>query len=204
MHSWRSLDPVAFRTAGPLTSAFLLLGKKDPRSAGQYIHRLPYARNSRPEAPLIVLSEGHGTCSTKHALLRRLAIEQGLDIALVLGIYEMSGQNTPGVGKVLARHGLTVLPEAHCYLRVAGKRIDLTRSWNRSPANQAPAQPISHFLLEEDIDPMQITDYKTSVHKQFLAQWITDQREVAGRSLSEIWSVREECIASLSGLGPRA
>jgi hypothetical protein len=190
----RSLDPVTLRTAGPITSAFLLMGKKDLRAAGQYIHRLPYARNSRREAPLIVLTAGRGTCSTKHALLRRLAIEQNLDIALVLGIYEMSEQNTPGVGKVLARHGMSILPEAHCYLRAAGNRIDLTRS-----LNQPPARPISYFLLEEDIDPIQITDYKATLHKQFLSQWIADQREVAGRSLSEIWSVREECIASLSG-----
>jgi hypothetical protein len=41
-----------------------------------------------------------------------LAIEQNLDIVLVLGIYEMSEQNTPGVGAVLAKYGLTMLPEA--------------------------------------------------------------------------------------------
>jgi hypothetical protein len=48
------------------------------------------------QIPVIVLAEQRGTCSTKHALLRRLAIEQGLDIALVLGIYEMTERNTPG------------------------------------------------------------------------------------------------------------
>ena len=41
-----------------------------------------------PDDPLIVLTENRGTCSTKHALIRRLAMEQDLDIALVLGAIE--------------------------------------------------------------------------------------------------------------------
>ena len=110
---------------------------------------------------MIVRTEKRGTCSTKHALLRRLAIEQNLDIALVLGIYEMSEQNTPGGGVVLAKYGLAILPEAHCYLRMAGKRIDVTRA-----AYRGLAEPIADFLHEEEIDPTQIPNYKTEIHKQ--------------------------------------
>ena len=108
-----------------------------------------------PSDHLIVLTEKRGTCSTKHALVRRLAIEQKADIALVLGIYEMTEQNTPGVGDVLGKYGLATLPEAHCYLRTAGKRIDVTRT-----ARRAPAEPIRRFLHEEEIDPTQITNYQ--------------------------------------------
>jgi hypothetical protein len=193
LHSWISLDPVNFRIAGPITAAFLLMGKRDLRAAGQHVRGLPYSRNSRPDDPLIVLAEGRGTCSTKHALLRRLAIEQELDIALVLGIYEMSEQNTPGVGNVLNQHGLASLPEAHCYLYAAGNRIDVTRA-----TNWAPTHAISHFLHEETIDPTQITGYKTALHKRFLSTWIADHDGLGGRSLEDIWAIREECIASLS------
>lgn len=112
MHSWEALDPNGFQSNGAITSAFLRLGKQTFRSAGQYTQTLPCGRNSHPGDPLIVLTEKRGTGSTKHALLRRLAIEQNLDIVLVLGIYEMSEQNTPGVGAVLAKYGLTMLPEA--------------------------------------------------------------------------------------------
>jgi hypothetical protein len=63
------------------------------RSIGQYIQALPYGRNMHPIDLLIVLTEKRGTCSTKHALLRRLAIEQNWDFALVLEIYEMTEQN---------------------------------------------------------------------------------------------------------------
>src|SRR5580698_2486991 len=147
MHSWEALDPIDFKPEGAVTTAFLRIGKEDLRSAAKYVRCLPYARNARPDDPLIVPTEERGTCSTKHALLRRLAIEQNLDIALVLGIYEMSEQNTPGVGDALAKYGLAMLPEAHCYLRMAGKRIDVTRA-----AYRGLAEPIADFLHEEEID----------------------------------------------------
>src|SRR5580700_6606875 len=131
MHSWEALDRNPFQSKGAITSAFMQLGKQDFRSAGQYVQALPYGRNTHPSDLLIVLTEKRGTCSTKHALLRRLAIEQNLDIALVLGIYEMTEENTPGVGAVLAKYGLAILPEAHCYLRAAGRRIDVTRAPRR-------------------------------------------------------------------------
>lgn len=130
--------------------------------------------------------------STKHAVVRRLAIEQNLQIALVLGIYEMTDRNTPGVGDVLRKYGLTVLPEAHCYLRLAEKRIDLTTAINRSPADA-----ILHFLYEEDIDPVQSTGYKAALHKRFLSQWIANNGGLAGSSLEDVWEIRERCIASL-------
>jgi hypothetical protein len=122
-----------------------------------------------------------------------LAIEQNLDVALVLGIYEMTEQNTPGVGAVLAKYGLTMLPEAHCYLRMAGKRIDVTRA-----AHRELAEPIADFLHEEEIDPAQITNYKNEVHKQYLSRWITYNGGLDGRSIADIWKIREECIESLS------
>jgi hypothetical protein len=194
MHSWEALDPISFKPEGAVTAAFLRIRTENLRAAAKYVRCLPYARNTRPDDPLIVLIEGRGTCSTKHALLRRLAIEQNLDLALVLGIYEMAEQNTPGVGEILRKYDLVSMPEAHCYLRMAGRRIDVTRV-----VDQAPFAAISRFLHEEDIEPAQITDYKIALHKQFLLRWISDNRGLGGRSLADLWKIREECIAQLSG-----
>jgi hypothetical protein len=94
--------------------------------------------------------------------------EQNLDVARVLGIYEITGQNTRGVGDILRKYDLVSLPEAHCYLRVVGKRIDVTRS-----LDQARSAAISRFLHEEHVEPPQITDYKIALHKQFLLNWVT-------------------------------
>src|SRR5580693_6979785 len=98
MHSWESLVPCGLRPGGAVSTAFLSLARADLRAAGQYVCELAYGRNSDPDDPLVVLTERRGTCSTKHALLRRLSIEQEIDLLLILGIYEMNERNTPGVG----------------------------------------------------------------------------------------------------------
>jgi hypothetical protein len=194
MHSWEALDPIGFKPEGVVTAAFLRIGMEDLRSAAKYVRHLPYARNTCPDDPLIVLIEELGTYSSKHALLRPLAIEQNLDVALVLGIYEMAEPNTPGVGEILRKYELVSLPEAHCYLRMAGRRIDVTRA-----VDHVPFAAISRFLHEEDIEPAQITDYKSALHRQFLLKWIADNSGLGGRSPADLWKIREECIARLSG-----
>ena len=134
-----------------------------------------------------------GTCSTKHALLAALAHEQALPVVLMLGIYAMHERNTPGVGAVLARSGLTSLPEAHCYLMYAGLRIDVTR------AGADPAEPISQFLREEAILPAQIGAYKMTLHRQWLLDWVSHNRKVlGGLSFEDVWRIREACIAALA------
>jgi hypothetical protein len=191
LHSWMSLEPVELQPAGDITHAFVNLGVHDYREAAQYIHPLPYGRNSNSAAPLIVIQEGRGTCSTKHALLCRLALEQNLNVAMMVGIYQMNERNTPGVGAVLQKYGLVSLPEAHCYLRAFGKRIDVTRE-------VGPSEPIAQFIHEEEITPDQIGAYKTNLHRHFLRHWMEKERPAT--TLEDLWSIREQCIAALSAL----
>jgi hypothetical protein len=193
MLSWDALDPVRLAPAGAVTAAFAAVAKADLRSAAQYVARLPYGRNSQPEDPLIVLAEQRGTCSTKHSLLCRLAIEQALPISLIVGLYEMTGRNTPGIEPVLRRYGLNGLLEAHCYLRSGSNRIDVTKE---SATDRV--DPIEPFLHEEEIDPKQITHYKTDLHQKLLKQWIAGNALLKDFSFEQVWSIREECIASLS------
>jgi len=130
MDSWRSLPPHPLKEPGEITSAFARAGVYDYRAAARHVSHLAYGRNNDASDAMVVLSEQRGTCSTKHALLRRLAFEQQLPVKLMLGIFEMSGKNTPGVGSVLKKNGLESLPEAHCYLRAGGRRIDATRDFD--------------------------------------------------------------------------
>ena len=193
MHSWETLDSVILKPAGLVTAAFAAVELQDFREAASYVNRLPYGRNIDPTNALAVLAERRGTCSTKHALLRRLAIEQKLNIALVIGIYEMNQRNTPGVGVVLDRYGLQSLPEAHCYLLSANKRIDVTRVTADSAAG-----PITWFMHEEEISPDQIGEYKISIHRHFLQQWREKTAAGTTYTLTDLWRIREECIASLA------
>ncbi len=162
--------------------------------AARHVWRLPYGRISDRSKVLLVLTERRGTCTTKHALLAELAAEHGVDVGLTLGIYEMRKRNTQGVGAVLDAHHLALIPEAHCYLTHAATRIDITR-------DVAGAAPIDTFLHEERITPAQIGDYKIALHRCFLADWLARSPAGRGRSLEDMWRIREECIADLGETG---
>jgi hypothetical protein len=192
MDSWDVLPQVALQSVGPVSAEFIARGITDFRAAGRYLQGLPYGRTVDRADFRAVLREGRGTCSTKHALLAALAHEQDLPIVLRLGVYAMHERNTPGVGAVLTQHGLASLPEAHCYLTYAGRRIDVTRS------GAGPTELITQLLYEETIVPEQIGDYKVALHRHYMQTWVKANAERVGcRSVEEVWRIREECIAAL-------
>jgi len=192
VYAYDALPIALIKDRGPVSAAFLRLRIHDFRSAGQYIRDLSYGRNAATSDMLAVLNEGKGTCSTKHALLKALAGEQGLPIRLMLGIYEMDARNTPGIRQVLEEHKLPCIPEAHCYLVHRGRRIDVTRNLD----DQEP-EPISAFLVEEEITTEQIGEYKRRWHQAFMRQWL-HQRNLLDSDADQLWRIREECIAALS------
>lgn len=175
----------------PFSALFRSRGAENFGDAVSMVRRLPYGRNSNRADPLLVLPEGRGTCSTKHALLALLAAELNLPVTLKLCIYEMTAENTPGVGAVLRDAGLHAIPEAHCYLQAGDTRIDVIRA----AAGSAPLLGVT-ALYEEAIAPAQIGTYKVTKHREFVAAWATAR----GLDPVWVWEVRERCIA---GLGAR-
>jgi len=169
-----------------LSAQFIFHGNRDFHAAARYVRQLPYGRNSDRSNYGLVLAELRGTCSTKHALLAALAREHDSPVELRLGIYEMDGDNTPGVGPVLRRHGLDGVPEAHCYLAYLGLRVDLIRA--------EPTEPVDDFLHEETIEPEGIVAYKVDTHRRFVREWAL-QRDL---DFEQVWRIREECIHDLS------
>lgn len=193
MRTWDALPRAPLRPAGAVTVEFIARDVDNFQSAGRHLQALPYGRTTDRADCRAVLREGRGTCSTKHALLATLAREQELPVHLTLGLYEMHERNTPGVGEVLARHGLACLPEAHCYLTYADTRIDVTRS------GAEPSEPIAAFLREELIAPEQIGEYKVTWHRRHLQEWASrNPHATGGRSLEDLWRIREACIAALA------
>ncbi len=138
------------------------------------------------------MSERKGTCSTKHALLSSLCIEQGVkEIKLFTGIYEMKENNTPGVGNVLKEYGLTSIPEAHCYLKYKNDRFDFTRLG-------VNGGQIEEFLTENQIGPDQIGNFKVDFHRSYIPLWLKNQELIQKFDLDSLWKIREECIKELS------
>lgn len=182
----------AVTAAGDISEAFRKRGVYSFAEAAALVCNLPYARNTAKENHLCVLLENCGTCSTKHALLKRLADENGHpEIELVLGIFRMNGNNTPAVAATLQKHGLKEMPEAHNYLRRNGVRFDFTKK------GFAPEKFVPDLLEETDITPEQITDYKVNYHRAFLQRWLALHPEIPF-TLQEYWRIREACIAALS------
>lgn len=173
----------------PLAQGFLALGLRSFVDAARYVWQLPYGRNSDRADFRLVLPEGRGTCSTKHALLAALARAHGQPVKLTLGIYDMHERNTPGVGAVLEREGLSGIPEAHCYLVVKQRRVDLTRE---VPADTSTAAQAC-FFTEEEIEPEDIGAPKEEKHRAFIRAWAARR----GLDPEHIWRVREACIAAL-------
>jgi hypothetical protein len=92
---------------------------------------------------------------------------------------------------VLEREGLSGIPEAHCYLVVHQRRVDLTR---KEPASGSTAA-LACFFVEEHLEPEDIGAPKVERHRAFIRTWAARR----GLDAERIWRVREACIAALGG-----
>jgi hypothetical protein len=157
----------------------------------QFVRELPYGRNSNRTDFRLVIIEKKGSCSSKHALLKKIAdLNKIQNVKLVLGIYKMNRQNTPNIGNVLLENKIEFMPEAHCYLKIDNKRTDIT-------TNNSDFEKIERDILNElEIEPEQVAEFKVEYHKDFLTKWISENR--IDREFNEIWKIREKCIENLT------
>lgn len=157
----------------------------------EWVHNLPYGRNSDRSDFTLVEQEEKGTCSTKHAYLKWWADQKGIkNIELYLCIFKMSGDNTPVIADYLKSKQLDYIPEAHCFIEVDKKPFDITFSYSNI------AKLEKYILQKETIPPKGIGTYKIDYHKKYIAQWLKEQK--SEYSLTEFWNIREECIKLLS------
>lgn len=174
-----------------LTTAVIDNGIETWEELTEFVKALPYGRNSNRTELVLVIEEKKGSCSSKHALLKKVADLNNIkDIQLMLGIYRMNQENTPKIGTVLFDCPVDYIPEAHCYLKINGKRTDMT-------SNHSEFGKIENDIIQEiEILPYQVAEFKVDYHKQFLKRWILEnQIEI---TFNEIWSIREKCISNLT------
>lgn len=151
------------------------------------IERLPYGRPHAAGKIGSVLTENKGTCSSKHRLLAAVAAECGRpDVRLMVGIYPMCEQNTPGVGAALG--AVSWIPEAHCYLAYAGARFDLTG------LKSGAASPFEALIKEHTVAPDDLPAIKAALHRKALGAWALAH----DIHPDDAWALRERCIRMLS------
>lgn len=155
------------------------------------VKNLPYGRNENRFDFSLVLKENKGTCSSKHALLSKIAELNGVkNVKLILGIFRMNSQNNPKIKQILQREDLEYIPEAHCYLCVNNLKLDVTHT-------NSSFSDIENDILEEiEIKPEQVNEYKIDYHKKFLKNWLENENS-SRLTFAELWEIREECIKQL-------
>lgn len=176
----------------PYSLRFREAGIHSFKAACDFIARLPYGRNANREDFSLVFSEGKGTCSSKHALLASLALENAHpEVELIAGIFLMNGETHPQLAAFFQDKPYPNIPECHCYLRVKGERFDFTDTSN------ALERIAPKLVREQRIDPHQVSDWKIVIHKDYLQRWL-NRNPAFGMSLEEIWKDREEAIGWLA------
>ena len=174
----------------PLTAKAHHAGAYSWEELVDLVQTLPYGRNSNRQDLGLVIREQRGTCSSKHAFLKKIADLNGIEeVELILAIYKMDRENTPGIGDALESSGLKYIPEAHTYLKVQGTPLDVT-------STLSDLELIAPFIIHEEvINPEDVADVKVRKHKAFIHQWI--EKNQLSFFLEEIWEIRERCIEML-------
>jgi hypothetical protein len=179
-------------STGPVSREFTSRNIFTFLQAAEFVEQLPYKRNSDKLNLITVFTDNCATCSTKHALLKKLADENHFEgISLVLGLFKMSAQNTPAAAGILNKYKLDYIPEAHNYLRYEGALLDYTG------LSFAPGALTDDLLMETTMVPEEIGDFKVNYQKDFMKGWLQENPHIT-YSHEEVWKIREECIAAFS------
>lgn len=179
-----------FNSIDNLTSLVKEKGMNNWSELIEFTQKLTYGRNENREDFSLVMKENKGTCSSKHAFLKKIAeLNNFENVKLILGMYRMNNVNTPKIGDSILKHQLEYIPEAHCYLKLNNKRIDITNS------NSDIENLIGDILEEIEIEPEQVNTFKVDYHKKYLQHWM-NENEIK-MSFEELWKIREDCIKKL-------
>ncbi len=183
-----------------LTSLITFSGINNWNELTKYIQNLPYGRNANRHDLSLILTEQKGTCSLKHAFLKKIAdLNQLQNVKFYIGIYKMNQSNTPKIGNILSEnefdYQLDYIPEAHCYLKINGIEQDFTN-------NNSDFEDLRSDILEEiEIEVHQVNEFKVIYHKNFLREWIKEYNSKISDfviNFDSIWRLREICIAKLT------
>jgi len=185
------MKPIALKANDKLTNLAKKSGCTTWNELLVYIRDLPYKPTSNKIDLSLVMTEKKGTCGSKHAYLKEIAEANGFhEVKLVLAIVNFTATNKPQIAPILKKYKLNYYPEAHCFLRVKGKPIDVTDK-------QSSFETFKHDIVcEQQISPNQIGLYKQQMHDAYLTQWIKQEKN--GLTLKQIKSIRRECLNACS------
>lgn len=188
MDSIAVLPDVAIEPSGIVTQAFFSRNLGTFRQACQWIKDLPYGSNSSTEDSLILFEENCGTCTTKHGIIARLAQELGLDVYKNLGFYRLNDEIVTGVNSLLEPHGLSFIPQIHCFLEYGKFKIDLTEG-NCNGKNKT----IEPYDFVVRVNPDLTRAEEEQYYLSYLDQYFAIEPQLAVAEIPTILKLLETC-----------
>ena len=190
-HSAYELPDFALSARAPFSDFFRENGMDSFRDSARWVCELPYGRHNL-QGDRRVLEEGCGTCSSKHSLLKTLADENDWqEIHLYVGLVSLDPTTNDEVAKILRDAQLTMIPEAHCFLKYGENYFDFT-----SPSFHVKQHLLGTYVQNEvQIEPVQTGAWKVAWHQRQMLEWL--EQENIDMTLEQLWEWREKCIAVL-------
>ncbi|RPI76838.1 MAG: hypothetical protein EHM45_11550 [Desulfobacteraceae bacterium] len=134
---------------------------------------------------MILFKEKMGTCTTKHAVIATLALELGLPVVKMVGIYAMTEEIVTGTDRILKKYGLPYVPMVHCFLEYGPHRVDLTEG-NHNGKNK----PIENFLFAVPVAPAISAKEEYLLYRKAFENPILKQPELRGIAIKTVLNAR--------------
>ena len=174
--------------SGEFSLLFRANGIETFHGACTFVRNIPFGRISQINDFKLVLTENRGNCSSKHAILAKIAEENlQTEIELIAGIFLMNEITHPVLKDFFRDKTYKSIPEMYCYLRYAKNRYDYTSEIDRMAFIE------TKMVREQRIEPHQVGDWKKVLHQDYLQKWLNRNAELQ-ISLEDLWQAREECI----------
>ncbi|MBW4647035.1 MAG: hypothetical protein KME23_29320 [Goleter apudmare HA4340-LM2] len=188
MNSIELLPNINIQSQGIVSDKFLEIGIKTLGTACYWVQNLPYGLNSNNENSLIIFTEKCGTCTTKHGVIARLAQELEIGLYKNLGFYRLNNEIVTGIDEIIQPHGLTFMPEIHCFLEYNSIKIDLTAG-NCNGKNKT----IQDYDFVVRVNPDLTKEEYDNYYMSYLPKYFLIEPQLAELGIPQILQLLELC-----------
>ncbi|MHA2037439.1 MAG: hypothetical protein ACW98X_13470 [Promethearchaeota archaeon] len=192
MDSYDKIPDAEIKPVGELSRKFLDLGINSFKQACEYVHNEEYGHNSNYDDKLIFFKEKKGTCTSKHAVIAKLAEELNIPLFKHVGVYKFSEEISTGANEILEKYSIPYVPMVHCFLVYKDFRFDLTEKNCNGKKNNP-----SIFLHEEKVLPFISGKDEYFLLKKVLKEIILPSKEMEGITERSLLKARGESIKLL-------
>ena len=175
--------------AGKLSSLLIAKRVVSFYEAINYLATLPYCQLAHPQDLTTVISQAGGTFTARNAFLAQLAHEQGIaELSLTLCVQKFDGETYPEVNRILARYGLSDLPDMNGCLKYQGRLYTVA---------EGSLSVRCEVLSEVEIAPVQIGTFKRRYHQKYLENWLQMEGLSGKWSVAQVWHIYQKCLRAI-------